>query len=378
MQRSGGSHAVRRGASKPGSVSGLSVTDLDVWPEIKPVRADLFPVEPLPLDIVPLPFRGWIKDISERMQCPPDYVAAGMLVMVGSIIGAGCGIRPKKHDDWTIVPNLWGGVVGRPSMLKTPAIAEAMKPLEGLEAFAKAEYEAAQKDHSAEVEAFKARREALSGDMRQVAKGKPGSNGQASPTMEGLKYEFARLEEPEGPVWRRFRTNDATIEKMSELQADNPRGFLLFRDELIGLFATWDKDGHESDRAFYLEAWNGVRPYTSDRIGRGTIYVENLCVSVFGGIQPAKLTGYLHAAMRGHNNDGMVQRLQVLVYPDEPKTWTLTDHPINKAAQQQAYRVVQRLATMDFRQCGAFAEEGQRIPYFRFADDAQVVFYEWL
>ena len=165
---------------------------------------------------------------------------------------------------------------------------------------------------------------------------------------------------------------------MGELQADNPRGLLLFRDELIGLFTTWDKDGHESDRAFYLEGWNGVRPYTSDRIGRGTVYVENLCVSLFGGIQPAKLSGYLHAAMRGQNNDGMVQRLQVLVYPNEPETWTLADHPINASAKQAAYQVVQRLATMDFRQYGAFSEEGCRIPYFRFADDAQGVFYDWL
>src|SRR6185295_1469143 len=117
------------------------------------------PVEPLPLSIIPLPFRAWIKDVSDRMQCPPDFVAAGMLVMAGSIIGAGCGIRPKKNDDWTIVPNLWGGVVGRPSMLKTPAIGEAMKPLEGLEVTAKQEYDAVVKDHHAEVEAHKARRE---------------------------------------------------------------------------------------------------------------------------------------------------------------------------------------------------------------------------
>jgi len=202
--------------------------------------------------------------------------------------------------------------------------------------------------------------------------------GQADPTMDSLMDDFARLEAPNGPVWRRYKTNDATIEKMAELQAENPRGLLLFRDELIGLFATWDKDGHECDRAFHLEAWNGVRPYTSDRIGRGTIHVENLCESIFGGIQPAKLSGYLHAAMRGHNNDGMVQRLQLLVYPDDPPTWELRDHPINKDAQKQAYKIVERLAAMDFRKHGAMSEQGARIPYVQFDPDAQSVFYEWL
>jgi len=359
-------------------VSGVSVSGSDEWPELSPVKAELLPVEPLHLSIVPASFQAWVEDVSNRMQCPPDFIAAGMLVMAGAVVGAGCAIRPKKHDDWTVVPNLWGGVVGRPSMLKTPAISEAMKPLEHLERVAKQEYDAAMKDYGAEVEEYKARREALQAEMRQAAKGKRSTGGSAIQTMDSLKYDFAQLEEPKSPVWRRYKTNDATIEKMADLQADNPRGLLLFRDELIGLFATWDKEGHESDRAFYLEAWNGVRSYTSDRIGRGTIYVENLCVSLFGGIQPSKLISYLHAAIRGWNNDGMVQRLQLLVYPDEPKTWTLTDDPINARAKQQAYQVVQRLASMDFRSYGAFSEEGEPIPYYRFNEAGQTVFYEWL
>ncbi len=101
-------------------------------------------------------------------------------------------------------------------------------------------------------------------------------------------------------------------------------------------------------------------------------------MSLFGGIQPAKLTTYLHAAMRGLNNDGLVQRLQVLVYPDDPPTWTLIDRPIDAEARRAAFQAVDRLTTMDFRQYGAFSEEGQLTPYFRFTDDAQCVFNDWL
>ncbi|MEO7860059.1 MAG: YfjI family protein, partial [Nitrospirales bacterium] len=356
------------------SVSGLSVKSSKEWPEILPVKTELLPVSPLPLTMVPAPFRGWAKDVSERMQCPLDFVATAMIVVVGSIIGAGCGIRPKKHDDWTVVPNLWGGVVGRPSMLKTPAISEGLKPMEALESAAKQEHDAAMNGHMAEIEAFKANREALQSEMRQVAKAK----GKSGANMESLKTNFASLKEPAAPIWRRYKTNDATIEKMAELQAQNPRGLLLFRDELIGLFATWDREHHESDRSFYLESWNGISPYTTDRIGRGTLYVENLCVSIFGGIQPSKLTSYLHGAMRGQNNDGMVQRLQVMVYPDEPATWNLVDTPINAAAKQTAYDVVRRLAAMDFAQHGAYRAEGERLPYYRFDEAGQSVFYEWL
>ncbi len=248
---------------------------------------------------------------------------------------------------------------------------EAMKSLDRLECAAKAAYDSAKKSHDAEHEAYKAQKESLQTDMRKAAKGK------ANQTMDDLKIHFAGLQEPDAPVWRRYKTNDATIEKMGELQKDNPQGLLLFRDELIGLFATWEKDGHEADRAFYLESWNGDRPYTSDRIGRGTVFIDNLCVSLFGGIQPSKLTGYLYQAMRGRNNDGLVQRLQILVYPDEPRDWTFVDTPINVQAKEQAYRVVERLAAMDFRQHGAFVEETQR-PYYRFDEQAQAVFNEWL
>ena len=110
-----------------------------------------------------------------------------------------------------------------------------------------------------------------------------------------------------------------------------------------------------------MEGWNGDRSPYLDRIGPGTTHVQNLCVSLFGGIQPAKLTSYLHAAMRGLNNDGLVQRLQVLVYPDELPTWTLVDRPIDAPAKRAAFQAVEILAMMDFRQFGAYAEEGQTL-----------------
>src|SRR5205823_3148889 len=102
------------------TVSDLSVSDSSAWPDPKPIKPELLPVEPLELQIVPEPFRPFVQDIAERMQIPPDAVAAAVIAMAGAVIGAGCGIRPKKYDDWLVTPNLWGGVVGRPSVLKTP------------------------------------------------------------------------------------------------------------------------------------------------------------------------------------------------------------------------------------------------------------------
>lgn len=347
----------------------------DGWPEPEPISISLLPVEKLPEEIIPGPFRPWVTDVAHRMQCPPDFIAVAVMIMAGSVIGAGCGIRPKKYDDWLVVPNLWGGIVARPGMLKTPALMEALKPLAALEARARKEYEAAMKEYEADKELYKAQKEALKSKMVEAAKNK--KKGEALSIAE-LRQQYLDLKEPEPPVWRRYKTNDSTIERMGELLSENPRGILLFRDELIGLLASWDREGRETDRAFYLEAWNGHGSHTTDRIGRGTVHVDNLCVSILGGIQPAKLMAYLYEAMSELENDGLMQRMQLLVYPDEPEDWELVDRYPDKKARELAFRVIERLDRMDFTAYGARLDEGERIPYLRFTDGAQGLFNEWL
>lgn len=342
------------------------------WPDPRPIQHELRVVAPLPARIIPEPFRSWIVDITHRMQCPIDFVAIPAIVLTAAIIGAGCGIKPKRRDDWLVVPNLWGGVVGRPGKLKTPAIAEPLQALERLAAKAKEEFDTLQREHEADLAIYESKKGALKDELKTIAKGS-GKRGN-----EGVKADLVALEPPMEPIWHRYKTNDATIEKMSELLAENPRGMLLFRDELIGLLATWDKEGHEPDRAFYLEAWNGYGSIDTDRIGRGTIHTKNLCVSVLGGIQPGKLLAYLYRAIRGLENDGLIQRLQLLVYPDDPSVWNLIDRSPNTDARRQAFGIIEKLSNMDFTKNGATFNEGEKLPYFRFSDNAQELFYEYL
>jgi len=343
------------------------------WTDPQPIKTELLSVQPLPFEILPEPFRPWVEDVSHRMQCPPDFVAMAAITLAGSIIGTRCGIRPKQHDDWLVIPNLWGGVVGRPSMLKTPSLNEALRPLSRLEKEAKELFDESIKEYEMEMLEYQAQMEALKSAMKKAAGDKVGRS------MESIKEELGQLEKPERPTMHRYKTNDATIEKLSELLNENPAGLLLFRDEMVGLLASWEKPGRESDRAFFLEGWNGDGSHTTDRIGRGTIFTENLCISVFGGIQPSKLTSYLIQSMNGLENDGLIQRLQLLVYPDEIKHWRLVDKAPNREARERAYQIIERLARMvDFTEYGAVKEESERFPYLRFSEEAQMVFNEWL
>jgi hypothetical protein len=161
---------------------------------------------------------------------------------------------------------------------------------------------------------------------------------------------------------------------------DNPRGLLLFRDELVGLLAGWERPGHESDRGYFLEGWNGNQGHTDDRIGPRTAYAENVCISLYSGIQPPKLQAYLYQCVRGLQNDGLMQRLQLAVYADEPTSWQLVDRYPDTEAENRAFDIIETLAKADFTTYGAKLDDGDRFPTLRFADDAQelLYFYEWL
>lgn len=260
----------------------LSVPEGGDWPDPVPLKTQLLPVQALSCEMMPEPFRARLEDIAHRMQCPPDIAAIAMIVVAATVIGTGCGIRPKRRDDWTLVPNLYGLAVARPSiLLKTPTLAEAIKPMLRLEGEAQDAFSTATRYHDAQKEMFKAEKDALKDSMTAVAKKKS-----SALNADTLIEQYANMQEPQKPTLRRYRTNDATVEKLSELLNENPRGMLLFRDEFSGTLATWEKEGREADRSFFLEAWNGKGSHISDRIGRGTIFTKHLCVSMLGGIQP--------------------------------------------------------------------------------------------
>lgn len=352
--------------------NGAGHDEQNEWGDPEIIKKDLLPVEPFSWAIIPEAFRDWTSDISNRMQCPPDFLAMPDITLVGSLIGTRCGVKPKKFDDWTVIPNLWGGVVGRPSTLKSPALAEAFQPLDRLEAEAKENFDEKMDSYEIDLLEYAARKEELKADMKKAAQGKAGK------IMDKVKKAFADLKEAEKPLWHRYRTNDCTVEKIHELLKENPAGLLLSRDEIIAIFTSWEKPGREPDRAFFLEAWNGNGAHTSDRIGRGTTYTPNVCISLFGGIQPGKLTRYLYQAMGSLDNDGLIQRLQLFVYPDEIKNWKNVDQKPNYEAKERAFGVIKHIAKMDFMEYGAVKEDSDKFAYFHFSDQAQELFNEWL
>jgi hypothetical protein len=349
------------------------------WPEPIPIEVKLPDVMGFDPSLLPIPLRGWVKDVSERMDnAPPDFAAAATIVVAASLLGRKVGIRPKRKDDWIVTPNLWGGLVGPPASMKTPSLEQAIKPVKRLAAEAQKEYEEALGEHELDTMIVEANKRALNKKLDETAK-KVAASGASRGDLEDIREEIKNVEEPEEPTERRFMTNDATIEKLAEILEDNPKGILYYRDELMGWLRSLDKAGREADRAFYLEAWNGNGSFSVDRIGRGSLHVPALCVSVLGGIQPGPLKTYVTDALdEAEKADGLLQRFQVLVYPDL-RGYEPVDRWPDAEAKNRAYRVLEGLANIDVEAFGVTFpdEEDGEIPYVRFDIAAQEVFDAW-
>ncbi|HLG98241.1 MAG TPA: YfjI family protein [Bryobacteraceae bacterium] len=326
------------------------------WPLPEALGDDLLPVPPFEAAMLPEAFREHVSDVAERMQIPVDLPAVCAVACLAGVVNRRAIIRPKRADaSWTVTPNLWAAIIAPPGRMKSNVLGTFTAPLARIEARWRTEFDSAISEYESWARERELRQQAWAEQFKSAIK-----KGVAPPP----RPDDAR----EKPGLRRLVANDPTFEALHNILAESPAGVLLIRDELSGWLATLDKPGREGERQFYLEAWNGNRPFTVDRIGRGTIHVPALCLSIIGGIQPGRLRQYLVDAVKdGPGNDGLFQRLQLTVWPDFPKSWTLVDRPENSDAATRVAAVYERLAELS-------SDEPLR---FRFSDEAQELFYTW-
>lgn len=349
---------------------------LATWPEPRHIVAELPPAPTFDAaTLLPPLLADYVLDEADRMPCPPDYIAAALMVAVGSVLGSRCALKPKRRDDWIVTPNLFGGCVGDPAAKKTPSIEKALRFLDRLEADEADRLEQRRAEYEAQLAAHKAREAAIEKSMKQAAGSR--KTPEDAHAMDAAMHDLTSLRLPEEPHARRFRTNDATIEKIGDILSKSSDGILVFRDELVGLLSSWEREGREADRAFYLEGWNGLGSFAIDRIGRGSLLVRTLNLSVFGGIQPDLLGRYLANIVESSDNDGRIQRFQALVYP-EGVLWEWRDRYPVHGARERVRDMFLRLAAFDPVQDGATpADDFVKVPHFAFDDAAQEVFIEW-
>lgn len=341
--------------------------DVAAWTEPRPLPPELYPVPAFDLELLPDSLRPWVADVCERVQCPPDFVAVPVVVALGSLIGRKVRIRPKALDNWTVVPNVWGCVIGRPGTMKSPAVAEALHPLRRLEAQARDEYEAEFAEYEVQAELAKLKRDAARDKARAALK----------KSDEGVSADALRVDVPPVPTLRRYTAHQSSVQALGELLRQNPNGLLVERDELAALLSDLAQEEQSEARGFYLTGADGVSGYTFDTIGRGlNLRVDAVCLSIIGTAQPGKIGRYLRQAQAGgEGDDGMMQRFGLMVWPDPQSDWRNVDRFPDSEARRQAVDVFDRMDRLKPEAVGAEVEDG--VYFLRLDPAALEAFTEW-
>lgn len=302
------------------------------------VDDDLVPA--FPTDLIPPPFRGLIADVAYRMQVPADFVAVPLLVVVATAIGREFRVAPKMLDNWEDRACLWGMVIADVGAKKTPAMAEAMRPLNKLQKEMWDTYQL-------ELGAWKRRKAAKDPDIG-----------------------------PE-PLAERIMTSDPTVEKLALLMSGegnlNPRGILLYRDELAGMLEAMNKYKQRGDdRQFYLQCWSGGS-HTVDRIVRGTIHIDDMYLNICGTTQP----GVVQKVLQGGEVDGLSARFGLMVKPALPREVRIVDQRPDYdtiRAVEERLRSIRQAVSLD--NGDVLAPDSRRVK--RFAAPAYNLFRDWL
>lgn len=346
----------------------------DSWSTPRGLKKEaLPPVMAMTEKMLPSALRSYL--INANPDAPLDYIAVSAIIIAGSLIGSGCGICPKSQDEsWVESPILWAALVGEPGAKKTPSMDRPLLLVERLQAEHTKKFKNKAYGHEFNTIGHKARLDAIKKQIKELAT-ELHDETTAERTL-GLKRAFTKVSRSKPENLRRmFMTNETSVQYMTKLQAENPRGVLLNRDELSSLLAEW-YGKNKADRSYYLSGWNRNVGYVDSKISRGITEAGIVLISLLGTIQPKILKPYVQKDAQGVN-DGLMQRFQLAVYPDASNEDDSDDREQDKAEIERVYSIFETLSEMDFVECGAITNSHVKQPFFHFDEKAQMIFNDW-
>ena len=246
----------------------------------------------MPLGLLPEWIETYARSASIVVGADAGGFAVSALAIAAATIDDAIKLPVLPYSKWMERARLWAALVGPPGVKKTPIISTTSEALEAEDTRLWLEYKRAKMLY----------------DMLS-------------------KAEKARTPPP---VRQRRIVGDATVEALQEAFKTEPRGLLGLHDELGGWLGALDRYGTSgqtyADRAFMLRSYNGGRCPVS-RIGRGDYVLENVSLTILGGIQPDLIRKFAN----GVDDDGLIQRIiPVMLRPGWPPT---ADQKASEAVQ---------------------------------------------
>ena len=312
--------------------------------DILPIKMPSYDL-PKPNDqYFPYIIRDWVFNEAGRLNVASETIAVPLFSVFGSLLGVKLAIQPKKNDYWKVYANLWGVIIAPPGTKKSAILNTSVKILNQIET---EENQKALEKASAFVNDLheinvkmidikKKQKEAILKDDEEEKK-------------RCLK-EFSELEKKEKElkvVLKRYSTSAFSIEKLMDMLADNPNGLLISRDELSGLFESFKKKGQETTRQFLLEGWNGDSSFNYDILSRPTRPLEKVCITILGGTQPSVINKMLTEMRKDQNDDGFIQRIQLIAYPNQDIVPEFVDKGLDKELQRKIKQLFEEFCNLD-------------------------------
>lgn len=179
---------------------------------------------------------------------------------------------------------------------------------------------------------------------------------------EQLKPARERKMQPQPPMYRQYILSDFTPEVLVRQHKANPRGLIVFNDELIGFIYSFNKYRSGADEQMWTQLFAGGG-VTVNRVGSDPVKINDTCIGVFGGIQPEILGSFA----RGKIQSGFIDRW-LFAYPEKVPYPKFNDIDIDEKIAKDWNRIVKRILQLPF-------EDTPRI--VRLSGEAKEIFKEW-
>lgn len=308
---------------------------------------DAFPVDSLP-DVM----ANFVREASVAIHCDSALVALPVLAVVSTAIGNSRRVRLKNK--WVEPAVVWAAIVCGSGSRKSPAAELPMRYADEWERAERKWYETDLIKHETDIQ------------KHSIALAEWKKKPQGDPPAK-----------PEPPRCKRFSVADVTAEALAVALDTNPRGLLLYRDELSGFFGglgRYQSGSSRADESMYLSMFS-ARRVVVDRLSRESINVPNAFLSIVGGITPGVLASVLTPERFA---SGLAARFLLAMPPRRVNQWTEED--LSESVDSRFDQMFQRLLSLDMGAAGSiqtlFLSSDAKQAFIEFHDEFEQKSFE--
>lgn len=256
-------------------------------------------------ELIPNQLAQPIKNLAGLLNLRPELYLQALITTMATLVNPATRIVINQASGFDVSPNIFSGIVANSSQKKSPVLkAMINKPLSRLRKAAKDEFLQQKQEYNEQIRLY-----------QKLKKDNPAKLEEHFPNGEPNQPERYKIY---------YQDNSTTEGVINQLEAFPDQGTLLLRDELAGLFKSANayRNGRGSDTEDLLKFYDGGS-HTVLRAGGVRADLDNVLLSIIGGIQPAILSNLLG---NGDDDNGQWARFDFIVQPVAPSVLPESGH----------------------------------------------------